>query len=577
MRSSHRLTRLTGPTVCAVLSIAITACAQPPAGGTTGASQSSPTAAPKVLIVALQREPTDFDGYGTTSTTAGGAQQVLPMVHDGLTYNDNKLVKHPLLAADFPQIARGSWKVSDEGTMETTWKLRPNVKWHDGTLVTPEDFLFGFTVSKDRDLPTRQSTVSALQTGMSFPDPLSLTVSWSALYFSADLSSLKPLPRHILEESYKGPDKMTAFLNHPYFTTGYVGVGPYKLDKWERNSEIALSRWEGYYLGRPPLDRVIVKIIGDPQTAVANILAGAVDIVLPTGVDLDAALEVQKRWEGTGNVVRYDVTGRHIQFEVQFRPELAKPTAGLRTRDIRLALYQALDRSGINDVGSRGLGPLADSWVQPGEALRKDVEASIPKYPYDLAAAQRLLAQNGWTKGADGVLVHQSDGERFELSIWANQAIGWDKIATVAADQWKGIGVQTTVATIPPANIGNRQYESGYTGLFVTNVNVEQFWAQNTTGRYDSRFATGPANNFNGSNRGAYIHPQIDAIYQQIYVTLDPAKLLSLQQQLLKTTLDDVAQMPLYWEVAPVLKLKGVKDHEGGITQTWFFFNWDKT
>jgi peptide/nickel transport system substrate-binding protein len=243
---------------------------------------------------------------------------------------------------------------------------------------------------------------------------------------------------------------------------------------------------------------------------------------------------------------------------------------------VRLALYQGLDRNGINEVGSAGLGPLADSWVQPWEALRKDLEGSIPKYSYDLAAAERLLAQNGWAKGSDGVLVHQPSGERFDLDIWANQAIGWDKVAAVAADQWKAIGVRATVATVPPAMIGNRQYESGYSGLFVTNVNIEQFWARNTAGRYDSRHATGPANNFNASNRGAYINPRIDALYDRMYTTLDPTQLLGLQRELVQMAMGDVAQMPLYWEVVPVLKLKGVKDHEGGITQTWFFFDWDK-
>ena len=37
--------------------------------------------------------------------------------------------------------------------METTWRLRPNVKWQDGVALTPDDFLFGFTVAKDRELP----------------------------------------------------------------------------------------------------------------------------------------------------------------------------------------------------------------------------------------------------------------------------------------------------------------------------------------------------------------------------------------------------------------------------------------
>jgi len=52
--------------------------------------------------------------------------------------------------------------------------------------------------------------------------------------------------------------------------------------------------------------------------------------------------------------------------------------------------------------------------------------------------------------------------------------------------------------------------------------------------------------------------------------------LTTLYQQLVQEAMGDLAQMPLYWEVVPVLKLKGVKDHEGGITQTWYFFDWDR-
>lgn len=552
----------------------VAACAPASAPGPSGPVDAARPPAPKILTIALQREPTDFEGFGTSSTTAGGAQQVKNIVDDGLTYTDRAEVRHPLVALDYPTFQKGTWKVLENGGMETTWKLRPNVKWHDGHLLAPDDFTFGFMVQKDEDLPSRQRVVSRIQTQVAFPDPLTMVISWSAPYYAADAAAVTPLPRRILEESYT-TDKLTAFVNHNYFTTEYIGKGPYKLDRWERNVQFEFSRFDDYYLGRPPLDRVIVKIIGDPQTAVANILSGTVDIILPTGVDLDAGLEVKRRWEGTGNVVRADTTGRHVEFEVQYRQELAKPVNGLRIRDVRLALYQALDKNGINEVGSAGLGPLSDSWVQPWEVLRKDLEASIPRYPHDLAAAERLLAQNGWAKGSDGVLVHQS-GERFDLDIWANQAIGWDKIAAVAADQWKSIGVRATVATVPPAMIGNRQYESGYSGLFVTNVNIEQFWARNTAGRYDSRHVTGPANNYNASNRGAYASPRIDAIYDRIYTTLDPVALLALQRELVQIAMGDLAQMPLYWEVVPVLKLKGVKDHEGGLTHTYFFFDWDK-
>jgi ABC-type transport system substrate-binding protein len=103
-----------------------------------------------------------------------------------------------------------------------------------------------------------------------------------------------------------------------------------------------LERHGLYYLGRPPFDRVSIRVIGDGRTLVSNILSSMLDIVLPPGIDLDAALEVRRRWEGTGHEVRADVVGRIIHFEPQFRPEIARPSFGLADQTVRQALYQAM-------------------------------------------------------------------------------------------------------------------------------------------------------------------------------------------------------------------------------------------
>ena len=86
---------------------------------------------------------------------------------------------------------------------------------------------------------------------------------------------------------------------------------------------MSFTRFDEYYQARPPLDRVLVRFLGDANTMVAAILAGSVDILLPDGVELDAAVEVQRRWEGTGNEVRFDLSDSFRQLEIQFRPEFA--------------------------------------------------------------------------------------------------------------------------------------------------------------------------------------------------------------------------------------------------------------
>jgi len=83
---------------------------------------------------------------------------------------------------------------------------------------------------------------------------------------------------------------------------------------------------------------------------------------------------------------------RLADLEIQFRPELARPMAGLRDRLVRQAFYQAINREELAGVMAHGLAPTADSWVRPSDPLRAELEASIPKYPYDPAEASRLLA-----------------------------------------------------------------------------------------------------------------------------------------------------------------------------------------
>ena len=57
---------------------------------------------------------------------------------------------------------------------------------------------------------------------------------------------------------------------------------------------------------------MIVRFILDPTTMVANMLAGGVDLIIPPSIDVDAAVELKRRWEGTANRVLFDLTTNHL-------------------------------------------------------------------------------------------------------------------------------------------------------------------------------------------------------------------------------------------------------------------------
>jgi peptide/nickel transport system substrate-binding protein len=493
------------------------------------------------------------------------------MLHDYLIVQANKEAGlwEPRLAVDNVSLEQGTWRVNADGTMDTTWKLRPGVKWQDGTPFDANDVVFSFNVYKDPDIPNSIGAAISRMESIAAPDPLTISVHWSSIYIRAsEAPGLIPIPRHLLEETYR-TDKAN-FANSPFFSSQFVGLGAYRLTRWDRDVEIELVRFDDYFRGRPPFDTVKVRMLRDVNTLVANVLAGGIDMILPTGLDLETAVEVKRRWEGTGNQVYTNLSGGVRHLEIQFRPEYALPRNGLTNRSVRQALYSAIDRETLNQILNQGLAPVADSWIPPTHQLRPTLEPSIPQFPFDTRRAQQLLTESGWTRAGDGSLVNTASGEQFVLDLNGSQGTRTDKEQPIIADGWKTVGVQASMNSIPPALGGDREYRSKLPGVNLSGgVGFEDF----TTDRLFSKFASSEATRWNGGNRGGYNNPAVDAILDRMAVTVTPAERLELHQALLREQMTDVALMPLYWQVEPVVALKGITGFD---VTTWNFGKWDR-
>jgi peptide/nickel transport system substrate-binding protein len=495
------------------------------------------------------------------------------IAHAGLSATDEHEARVPEVATAIPSIAQGSWKVDPDGTMETTWKLRPEVKWQDGTPLTSADVLFSLQVYKDRELPNKHTAVPFIESATT-PDAQTFVARWNKTYLDADASFGPIMPRHILEDLYK-TDK-DAFQNSRYFTTEFVGLGPYRLVKWELGSFMEFERFDDYFKGRPPLDRVVLRFIPDANTLIANVLSGSVDVVLPPSVGQDTLDEIRLRWQGTGNVAQTEPSGRFRLMDPQHREEYAQPKVGTSVREVRQALYTAIDRQLMVDVITSGLAATADSWIPPDFQFRGEVESAIPQFKFDLNRAQQLLAQVGWTKGPDGMLVHSQTGERFEIVVRLANAQGAsaakEKEAAIIRDNWKALGIETNVENIPPARAGDRQYESTVPGFSLTgNLTPKSWW----TTRTDSRNIASDANGWAGGNKAGYANPRVDALIDGLATTLDPTRQVQLHRELLQVQMGDVALMPLYWEQVPIFWLADVKGPVGART-SYRFHEWDK-
>ena len=118
--------------------------------------------------------------------------------------------------------------------MEVTWKLRPGIKWQDGSPLTSDDLLFSWEVDKDLTTGIAPQSIARFVSSVATPDPLTAVFSWSATSQLGGIAGVREfdiLPRHVL-----GSVERTSMADNPFFTdpSVFVGSGPYRPVSWER-------------------------------------------------------------------------------------------------------------------------------------------------------------------------------------------------------------------------------------------------------------------------------------------------------------------------------------------------------
>ena len=259
-------------------------------------------------------------------------------------------VPYPVMAEAVPKLNTDSWRVFPDGRMETTFRLRPGLTWHDGTPLTAEDFVFGHRVTRMRSEWGAITPPVGFQAidEMLAPDARTLLIRWRQPFLEAPAPPcdgaclLLPFPRHILE----GPlseGQPNAFGAHPFWTTEYVGAAPFRLNRYEQGAFIEHGAFDGYALGRPKINRIrLTWGGGDANVAVARLLAGDADLVLDGALRFEQASTLRQQWGQQNTVLLSPLSLRYVQ--AQARPDWVSPQSLLDVR-VRKAILHAIDHS----------------------------------------------------------------------------------------------------------------------------------------------------------------------------------------------------------------------------------------
>jgi peptide/nickel transport system substrate-binding protein len=340
---------------------------------------SAADAQKKVLVVALNQDPDVLDP--TLSRTYVG-RIVFSQICEKLYEIDEGLRIHPQLAADMPQITDGGRTV--------TIKLRPNVKFNDGTVMDAESVRFSLDrhrTLKGSNRASELAPVEAVEVVDSLTVRLRLKGPFSPLLAQlTDRAGMPVSPAAV----QKLADK---------FGTAPVCVGPWQFVERVPQDRIVVERSPHYFdPAQAKFDRIIFRIMADDNVRLANLKSGDIDVMHQVSPTDATALKREARYE-VSNVTGLGYQG--ITINLRNKTGKTQPPGDLGTPlandpRVREAFELSIDREALNQVAWDGLYTPGCTPIPPVSVFF-DKSRKCPAR--DVARAKKLLADAGLAGG----------------------------------------------------------------------------------------------------------------------------------------------------------------------------------
>ncbi len=536
------------------------ACTPATPSANESAPQSSTRTATKTLVMGFRDALSPLVSYGRPTSSSTGPSERWLTYHANLSMFDVEGNVVPQLAQKVPTLQDGDWKVGPDGSMEVTWRIRPEARWHDGQALTSEDYVFSFEMIKDPKVPfTSPGEVSNIS-GVRAVDPQMLVISYKSTSIWGNHNGvwgLPAIPRHLAEDLYRTGDTSTIG-NSPLWGPQWVGLGPFRVLSIEEGVELQAEAFDQYILGRPKIDRLIFKIIPSLEVLQTNLLAGAVDVVTPgASFKPEHINELQRIWtEGEAFTIPVHWRTLYINHYDPAAPWAQDPR-------FRQAMLLSFPRAEWVQTHQYGLSEIANYFAAADDPLARIADQrGIVKYPYDPTRAQQLFAQAGWTKGPDGLLRNasgQTTGPFLCCRIAGETDAADVRESLIIVDALKGDGIQAEHPyPATPAGLSGtaaRKFSSlAWQGRIAPGRFTEALWLKS----WHSGEAPGDGNSWNGGNLGGWTNPAYDRLHDQMTRTLEAAPRQESRLDLIRMINEDLPAIPLWYESLGVAHKKTV-------------------
>jgi peptide/nickel transport system substrate-binding protein len=460
--------------------------------------------------------------------------------------NDGNLV--PILAAEIPSIANGG--LAPDG-LSVTWRLKPDVRWHDGAPLTADDLVFNWeyaadpataavTIGSYRDI--RVEKIDARTVRVRFARP---TAFWADAFVGVRGLIV---PKHHFER-HKGERSRDAPAN-----LAPVGTGPYRFVAFNPGDLVRGALNPAYHRdNRPHFDTIEMKGGGDAVSAARAVLqTGEYDYAWQVQVEGDLLARLEQGGRGH---VELDPSGavEHIQLnstdpwtEVEGERSSAKTTHPvLSDPAVRQALPLLIDRRGVQDFIYGRTGVATANFLNNPERFR----SANTRFEFSIDKANQVLDAGGWTRGPDGI--RAKGGRRLSFLFQTSTNAPRQKTQAIVKHACQKAGIALELKAIPASVYFSSDVANPDTlGKFNADL---QMYALNMTQpdpdvlmrSFASWEIASKQNKWQGRNVTRWRSDAYDAAFRAAQGELDPVKRAALFIRMNDLACNDAAVIPV--------------------------------
>jgi peptide/nickel transport system substrate-binding protein len=470
------------------------------------------TAHARTLRIASQNDPGTMDPHAIATLYNN---RVLSQVYETLVERDEQFDVAPRLAL--------SWTVLDKGA-GWRFKLRPNVRFHDGAPFTADDVVFNVKRALD-PLSAMKSTLPEV-TGARKVDELTVDIltAQPVPVLPRTLMNLRMMSRAwAAKHKVERPQDFRA-KEETFAARNANGTGPFRLVSWEPDVRTVLAAHPGYWGQRGHVTEAHFLVVGSAATRVAGLVSGEIDLVI------DPAVQDIVRLRAAPNVAVRENTGlgtTFLGFHHQ-RDDIGPGAKGNPFKDIRVrrAVRAAIDLEALRSKVLRDTATVGRALYSP--ALEGyDARFSRP-WKHDPAAGRALLAEAGIP-----------DGFAVELDCSAQQPV--DSACQAVAGMLSRIGIRVTHRPLQ-FNVLVPRLVAGESSLYAIG------WTS-PTGEPEGvlvPLARTRAAGLGEYNVGRYSNPKVDELIDQARREFDADKRHALFTAAMALLHEDAAFVPLF-------------------------------